>query len=528
MISWTGISIARLNNRKTKILQNNTLHPVRLPPIILYFVSIKIYTFKVYPSTMNNAMMQANNNDYETQQALYEAIINFSDDAIFSKTLDGVVTSWNKGAETIFGYTADEIVGRNITLIIPPVRIDEEREIISKIRKGEFVRHYETERLGKGGQVINISLTVSPLKDKNGVITGASGIARESERKYYNLFQNYPVPSWVIDQDNFRFLDVNKAAIDHYGYSYEEFLSMAAVDIRPDDEKERFITLNRTQNHFGARGLWKHKKKDGTIIHVEINLDSIIFEGKNCSLIVAHDITEKAAADNALKHTAMRLKQAQSIAHIGSWELNFETGITLFSDEACRIYGLPPGESAQSSASFLSFVHPDDLDFVIKNIIESQTSFSTVSFRYRIIRKDGTIRHIYSQRKIELNNEGKPVDQYGIVHDVTEQNLAQEQNLQTRQRYKQVVDNILDGLMIDDPDGKVIYANDQFLNLFGLERQDLNTLVLEDYIAPEYRPLLRDRHNRRVAGEDVPSIFEYQGLRKNGTRIWLEVRVCMM
>ncbi len=475
---------------------------------------------------MNGSMTQADNNDQETQQALYESIINFSDDAIFSKTIDGTVTSWNNGAEAIFGYPAAEIVGKNISLIIPPFRISEELEIIGKIKKGEFVRHYETERVGKGGRMINVSLTISPLKDKNGTITGASGIARESERKYYNLFQNYPVPSWVIDQDSFRFLDVNKAAIDHYGYSYEEFLSMTAVDIRPDEEKNRFLNLDRTKDHLGARGQWRHKKKDGTVIHVEINLDNIIFDGRNCSLIVAHDITEKTEAEKKLQHTTLRLKQAQSIAHIGSWELNFATGITMFSDEACSIYGLSPEENAQSSSSFLSFVHPGDLDFVIKNILESQASFNTVSFRYRIIRKDGTIRHIYSQSEIELNSEGKPVDQYGIVHDVTEQNLAQEQNQQTQQRYKQVVDNILDGLMIDDPDGKVLYANDQFLNLFGLERTDLNTLVLEDYIAPEYRPVLRDRHNRRVAGEKVPSLFEYQGLRKNGTRIWLEVRVC--
>ena len=475
---------------------------------------------------MKFSMMQANDNDQETQRALYESIINLSDDAIFSKTLDGTVTSWNAGAELIFGYTPAEIIGKNISLIIPPVRMDEELRIIAKIKKGEFVRHYETERVGKGGRLINISLTVSPLKDNNGVITGASGIARESERKYYNLFQNYPVPSWVIDQDTFRFLDVNKAAINHYGYSYEEFLSMTALDIRPYEERERFLKLDRSKDHLGARGQWRHKKKDGTIIQVEINLDSIIFDGKNCSLIVAHDITEKTEAESKLQHTTLRLKQAQSIAHIGSWELNFATGITLFSDEACRIYGLPPEENEQSSASFLSFVHPDDLAFVIKTILESQTSFSTVSFRYRIVRRDGTIRHIYSQSEIELNSEGKPVDQYGVVHDVTEQNLAQEQNLQTQQRYKQVVDNILDGLMIDDPNGKVLYANDQFLNLFGLERTDLDTLILEDYVAPEYRPILRDRHNRRVAGEEVPSLFEYQGLRKNGTRIWLEVRVC--
>ena len=80
--------------------------------------------------------------------------------------------------------------------------------------------------------------------------------------------------------------------------------------------------------------------------------------------------------------------------------------------------------------------------------------------------------------------------------------------------------------MIDDLDGKVIYANNQFLKLFGLSETDLKDLVLEDYIAPAFRSVLRDRHNKRVAGEEVPTTFEYQGLRKDGTMIWLEVRVC--
>ena len=80
--------------------------------------------------------------------------------------------------------------------------------------------------------------------------------------------------------------------------------------------------------------------------------------------------------------------------------------------------------------------------------------------------------------------------------------------------------------MIDDLDGKVVFANDQFLALFGLERGDIDNMVLEDYVSPEYRERLRDRHNRRVAGEDVPTTFEYQGMRKDGTKMWLEVRVC--
>ena len=339
--------------------------------------------------------LSENFDDLDTRQSLCDAIINFSDDAIYSVTLDGITTSWNKGAETIFGYTADEMLGKHISLITPGHSLREEEGILEKIKAGTHVRHYETQRRRKDGNIVNVSLTVSPLKDKNGKINGASKIARETEQKYYQLFKNNPVPTWVLDTATFRFLDVNEAAIAHYGYSRNEFLSMTALDIRPDDEKERFVNLDREKNHLGYRGGWKHKKKDGTIIHVDINLDNIIFDGKPCYLIISHDVTEKVNAENALTYTTLRLKQAQAIAHIGSWEYNFATGKVALSDEACRIYGLSPENNELSSATFLSFIHPDDIEMAMKNIIESHTSFSVVSFHYRIIRRNGATRHIY-------------------------------------------------------------------------------------------------------------------------------------
>jgi len=112
------------------------------------------------------------------------AVVEFSDDAILTKDLDGVITSWNRGAERIFGYKAGEAIGRPITILIPRDRHDEEREIIGRIRRGEHVDHYETVRQCKDGSLLDISLTVSPLKDAAGKIIGASKIARDiTERR---------------------------------------------------------------------------------------------------------------------------------------------------------------------------------------------------------------------------------------------------------------------------------------------------------------------------------------------------------
>jgi PAS domain S-box-containing protein len=115
----------------------------------------------------------------EQQRALHAAIVESTDDAIISKTLDGTIRSWNPGAERLFGYSASEAIGRNIVLIIPPDKLDEEVEILNRMRLGERVDHFETARVTKYGRTVNISLAVSPLWDSEGRVIGASKVARD-------------------------------------------------------------------------------------------------------------------------------------------------------------------------------------------------------------------------------------------------------------------------------------------------------------------------------------------------------------
>jgi PAS domain S-box-containing protein len=118
------------------------------------------------------------------EQAYIAAIVASSDDAIISKTLDGVIRTWNEGAERIFGYSAAEAVGRPITLLIPPERLDEEPALLDRLRRGERIEHFETIRITKDGQRIHVSLTVSPVRDSKGNVVGASKVARDiTQRK---------------------------------------------------------------------------------------------------------------------------------------------------------------------------------------------------------------------------------------------------------------------------------------------------------------------------------------------------------
>lgn len=134
----------------------------------------------------------------KTEQAtnLLAAIVASSDDAIVSKNLDGMITSWNKSAERIFGYSAEEAVGQHVTLIIPTARLDEETEILTRLRRGERVENFETVRVRKDGTLIDVSLTISPVKDSTGRVVGASKVARDitaqkrTEEDYRNLAEH--------------------------------------------------------------------------------------------------------------------------------------------------------------------------------------------------------------------------------------------------------------------------------------------------------------------------------------------------
>jgi len=173
----------------------------------------------------------------EEVTARMAAIVESSDDAIISKDLNGIITSWNKGAEKIFGYTAAEVIGKPATILIPLDRMDEEPGILERIRKGELIDHYETVRRRKDGSEIDISLTVSPVRNKTGIVIGASKIARDiTERKRAEVEREE-----LLQKES-----AARAEAEATNRSKDEFLAMVSHELRaPMNAINGWVTLLR-------------------------------------------------------------------------------------------------------------------------------------------------------------------------------------------------------------------------------------------------------------------------------------------
>ncbi len=204
----------------------------------------------------------------ESARAHLAAIVESSDDAIVSKTLEGVIRSWNRAAERLFGYSAEEAVGQPITLIIPPERVQEEQEILRKLRRGERIDHFETVRVAKSGRRIDVALTISPICNANGVIVGASKIARDiSERKASEQAQERTIGELKRAEEALREADRRK----------DEFLAVLAHELRNPLAPIRYaVAMARKQGRAEAERLQAQAIIERQVEHMGRLLDDLL------------------------------------------------------------------------------------------------------------------------------------------------------------------------------------------------------------------------------------------------------------
>ncbi|MEP6715450.1 MAG: PAS domain S-box protein [Terriglobia bacterium] len=248
-------------------------------------------------------------------QILANAIIEFSEDAIIGKTLDGTILTWNSGAERLYGYAAPEVVGKAIRVLLPPDRHDEEDEILRKLGRGERVAHFETVRRHKNGLSIDVSLTISPIRNTNGTIIAASHVARDVTDKQ-RLNHQYRSLAAIVESSEDAIvsktldsviLTWNGGAERVYGYTAAEaigqLMTLVLPEDRPDEESEivRQIRSGERVDHFET----VRRRKDGRLIHVSLTVSPV---RDNHGQVVgashsARDITERRNIEDQMRQT---------------------------------------------------------------------------------------------------------------------------------------------------------------------------------------------------------------------------------
>jgi len=262
----------------------------------------------------------ARRNGATTAAMRLAAVVQSSHDAIAAKTLNGIITDWNRSAERIFGYKPKEIIGKSVLTLIPKDRQDEEQEILRRIRRGESLDHYETVRLRKDGQLIDVSLTISPIKDPKGEIVGVSKIARDitkqkqTERRLTEQARLLDLTSDAIFicEMRDRITYWNRGARELYGYPAEEALGRIANELLCTEFPQSIEHIRKKlerDDHWS--GELVHRCKDGSKVVVmsrwSLDRDE---RGKPISILKTNtDITVRKSAEVALQRSKEALEQ---------------------------------------------------------------------------------------------------------------------------------------------------------------------------------------------------------------------------
>ena len=479
-----------------------------------------------------------------------------SEDAIITKSLDDTITSWNKGAEKIYGYSAGEVLGKNISILEPDYLKGEIKFFSEKIKQGEKVQHYETLRLKKDGTLINISVTLSPVFNASGELAAISTIAREiTERKkaeealrlsnIYNrsLIEASLDPLVTIGPDG-KITDVNGATELITGYSRNDLIGTDFSDYFTEPEKARkgyqqVFTDGEVRDY-----PLEIKHKDEHITPVLYN--AAVYKDENDEVIgvfaAARDITERKKAEealkkahenleekvkartseleeayNSLKESEKGLAEAQKMAHIGNWDWDLVTGETYWSEEIYRIYGRNPQESGATYNELLNYIHPDDREYV-DNAIKKSFNGKPSGIDYRIVLDNGEERTVHSESEVIFDENNIPIRAKGIIQDITESKRAEEK-IQT---LANAVESSNDAIVTVSLDGIITSWNKAAEQIYGYSAEEIlgkNVSILEpDNLKGEIKQL-----SEKIKQGKKIQHYETSRLKKDGTIINISV-----
>lgn len=481
--------------------------------------------------------------------------VNQAKEAIYTMGPDFSITSWNYGAQQLFGYTAKEVIGRIATELVAYDPESGWLESVSKRLAETGGWTGEVFKINKNGSKIPVLTSVTSILSESGILTGFISVShdislqksleyqlkqsnesleekvrvrtdeiRRSEQKYRYLFHHNPIPMWVIEMGTFKFLDVNEMAVQKYGYSRDEFLAMTAEDIRPPNTRNAFRRENnpKTGNlNDGYRGVWQHQKKDGSLIWVEIIAHHIQFEGKQSRLILANDITEKKEAQDLLRLNEKRFRAMIEYNNDMIAMMDAEGNQVYRSPSTLRITGMTNTESGKLDF-FKEIVHPDDREKMVQTFEEVlKQPAKPIRTHYRGKHQDG--HYIFVEGTL-TNLLDEPAVKAIVFNfrDVTLEKMAIDKLIASEKRYRETLDNMLEGIQILDFDWRYSYVNDALVKQARQTREELLGHSLFE-VYPDIRGSELHSVFQRCFEERVPQHLENKFVYPDGSTAWFEL-----
>ncbi len=469
----------------------------------------------------------------EEASARLAAIVNSSNDAIIGKDLIGIVTSWNPGAERMFGYSAKEMVGHSITRLIPLDRQAEEIEIIDGVKKGLNGQHFDTVRVAKNGNFIDIALTVSPIRDKTGKIVGASKVARDiggrkqaekalrGERDFISAVVDTVGSLVVVIDRQARIIRFNRYCEQLTGYSFAEVQGQNLVNllIMPEERKTttaEFLNLcagqfpNIFENH------WVTKQGNPRVIAWS-NTALLDAEGKVEFVIgTGTDITERKRAMESLIDSEDRLRFVTDNARVGLVIVDRDRRYTYANNAYAEVLDL---HESRIVGQRMSEVLPGIYEQQIRPQLDRAFAGARVAYELRKPETGGD-RH-FAIKYEPTTVKGEVTLVIVVVTDITEIKRAEETQRATEARYRTLFDYAPNGIVIADPRSYYLDANASICEMLGYTRAELIGLHASDIVARTEIPHIAEAQDSIHARSDYHREWQYR--RKNGSLFPAEV-----
>jgi PAS domain S-box-containing protein len=491
---------------------------------------------------LNSQLLAAMAKHHKAEQmaAGLAAIVASSGESIIGVDLDGVITSWNRGAEQLFGYLAAETVGRHVSMLVPDGHRDRDMDYLQKALQGEDVSQYETTRLTKDGRLLELSITLSPLWDESGRQVGLSGISRDiterkkgerslkdSEEKFAKLFRNSPVWISLSTLADGRYLDVNEAYLKGTGWSREEVLGRTSREIMlwvDEAQREQGLRLLEQDGHIREMPI-NFRKKSGEQVIATWSAERIEIGDTPCLVSVVNDITERKRAEDTIRESESKYRALIETTNTGFVILDVQ-GLVL---DANQEYAHLTGHASPRELigrSVLEWTHPDDRDC---NRIEVEKCLERGFVRnleMRYLLPNGESVSVEISATVLSEQEPKVI--LSLCRDISERNRAQEALRESESNLRSIFDTIQAGIIYGDASGNLLLFNQHMADMFGYSLAELMGLHYLKLTDPSQAAEATDRLRGLLTGDISHLVGERLYLKKDGTPFWGQLSASRM